>query len=389
MKKILFSKIDMLLRMGVFVLLVVEIFLASNLSDKRKWELFATLIILLVNDFLRKIRLCRGKTSWIFTVSLGLSIIGGGLFEYWIQTLPADIYFIIPLVEIIVDRIKIPYELLGIHAFVFALVQYLQRSNNFHNVLLYGAILLLLFLFRTNRVEKEKVEKLNIELRTKNQKLEEYAQTVRKTTQMEERTRLAQDLHDSIGHGLVALEMNLEFALNCIGRNPEKTRKAVETAFEYSKSCLSNLRRAVSVLKDSTTTPANGLRSSIEELFSGMHSGGVEFRLELDESSEHANPEIQDCIYKTIREAVTNGVCHGKANRFDIMVAANDESLTVTIQDDGIGCGSIIKSHGLFGIEKRVTIFGGQVCFASPAGGGFLVKAQIPFTDDREGETLD
>ncbi len=120
-------------------------------------------------------------------------------------------------------------------------------------------VVLILFFFRYSNQEREKEKQLNEELQDANAKLKKYSAEIQNITRVEERTRIAQELHDSIGHGLVALGMNLEFAESTMQRNPSKAAEAIMRARSQSKKCMEDLRKAVTALRNEPSLKSLGI----------------------------------------------------------------------------------------------------------------------------------
>lgn len=98
------------------------------------------------------------------------------------------------------------------------------------------------------KIEKEEISALNKKLKMANVKLQEYALTIEEVTILKERTRVSQELHDSLGHSLMALSMYLEYAKKTYASNPEKLDGVLSKAEEIAKSSITDLRKTVSLL---------------------------------------------------------------------------------------------------------------------------------------------
>lgn len=330
-----------------------------------------------MNDFLR-IRFDHKKNSWPFNLSVLFSIIGSGFYYYRFHNAATSVYFIFPLAEIFVHS-AVPYGFMIFHFFIYMVINYPYRNSSLSiTVLAYSFIVVILFLFRNITIEKKKEQYLNDELKDANVKLKKYSDKVQQIAMAEERTRIAQELHDSIGHGLIALGMNLEFAESTIQTDPMKAEKAVRRAHEQSKKCMDDLRKAVTALKNYSVVKDLNLQNSLDMLFGQFQPERVNFQLSFDNQVEKEPLETKNCVYKTIREAITNGIQHGHAVFFDVSILEEKNKISVSVKDNGIGCNNIVKSNGLTGIEKRISSLGGNVNYSSTYKDGFCIKAIIP-----------
>jgi signal transduction histidine kinase len=260
--------------------------------------------------------------------------------------------------------------------FTYTLIQLNADVTN--SLFAYLAMLLLVYLFRTNSLQKKKGESLNVELSEANAKLKEI-------TIAQERTRIAQELHDSIGHGLISLKMHLEYAGNVADSNPQKTKEVIAKALAISQASIDDLRKAVAVLKNNSLNERMELQQSLKQMIGSIQvNGRLGFEFAFDESVEYATPDIKQAIYSTVREAVTNGLKHGKAQAFSIEIKKCSVLIRVVVQNDGEPCQHLQKSHGIRGIEERIHSLEGNVEFSSAPDSSFTVTAEIPYVAAKE-----
>ncbi|MCB2305681.1 sensor histidine kinase [Clostridium estertheticum] len=285
------------------------------------------------------------------------------------------------IVELIIPIKKIYKSLFIINFVSFVFLSAILYSNilfyNFGIILRnYSINLIVCFLIKNIIIEKVKKEKLNEELEKTNLTLIQYSKKIEELTITKERTRIAQELHDSMGHSLVALSMNLEYAENIATINPEKAKIAMQDCYSISKDCMKNLRGAVSVLKENSTL---SLRKDINQIFLKFkQTDKYEFNLDFDENVEKVSSGIKTCIYKTLREAITNGIKHGNATSFSIHISKSSNSIIFKIENNGVGCKKIIRSNGIIGMEERVHLLNGEIIFKSEDLVGFTIEGKIP-----------
>jgi signal transduction histidine kinase len=311
-----------------------------------------------------------------YYLSITVSILGAGLYAFWLNSLPVGIYYLFPLIELIIVCKRILYPLIVLHIGVFIIANYMLKDLTLNNLIVYVSIFIVIYLYRKKIDEKYEIALLNQELISANKQLKEYADNIEKTAKIKERTRIAQEIHDSIGHGLVALSMHLEYIQQTLDHDKEKVGNSVDKAYTLSLRCLQDLRSAVSILKEDKTE--NNLKLSIDDMINNIDQCRAKVLLTFDNQAEKVSLDIKNCIYKTIREAVTNSLKNGNANEIQIEVTNNEHKLSVIIKDNGIGCDYVIKSHGLSAIEERAEKLGGTVSFETRQGCGFKLKMEIP-----------
>jgi signal transduction histidine kinase len=357
----------------------------SNLKNIETSFFLFLAIILIVNNIVRY-KYLKDYKSKTYYLSYSISVAIIGYLNFSMRGTGTDIYFILMLIEVLVANRETRAILVAFHFTVY-LISNLSKigftdtkvfiASLINIAMNYCSFFLIIFLFRTVVKEKNKVLDLNQELLAKNLTLNEYSEIIKQLTLEQERTRIAQELHDSIGHSLIALKMNIEYAENILDKDPEKAKIAISKAKNVSKDSMNSLREVVSILRKDNYI--DKLRISINEIFNNFKdSNSIEFTLQMDEQVEKATPDMKNCIYKTIREAVTNGIKHGNATNFIIEISNEDNNISLLIKNNGLPCSNIIKSTGLKGIENRIKALGGNVSFISGEVKDFTIRANIP-----------
>lgn len=340
--------------------------------------LVAVVVVLNVNDLIRY-RFLTMQTM-AHQVSFLFSLLCIGLIVSLQDSTGAEVYIIYLLVELIVIHKKLPIFLIVLHfAMVFSveMLQFDFLHALRHELISYGLTLLTILLFRNLMIEKRRVEALNLELRKSNRKLEEYTKKIERLTIIKERTRIAQELHDSMGHALVALNMNLEYAEKVVDKRPNEIKAILGKTRELTKQSMKNLRQAVKLLKDDDAIP--DLRQALHALFDAFQENNhIHFDLNLNVHDELTDSKMKNCLYKTVREGITNGFRHGGASLFKITIASREDQIILNMTNNGIADSEIIRSNGLKGIENRFRDLGGTVHFLSSKESGFTIKGELP-----------
>lgn len=230
---------------------------------------------------------------------------------------------------------------------------------------------------------REKAQALASELETANKQLTEYAARVEDLTIANERQRMARELHDTLSQGLAGLILQLEAAdIHLAHQRNDKAQTIVSNAMGQARSTLANARRVIDDLR----------QPSLDDLDSALH-------LEMDRFTSatglpvhfHADPTpllpdpIKETIIRAVAEALTNIANHARAKKVDVEVRMKDESLSVTIQDDGQGfdAASIPSGHyGILGIQERVRLVNGLFEIQSGNGKGTTLNIKIPIHAD-------
>ena len=202
-------------------------------------------------------------------------------------------------------------------------------------------------------------------------------------TATEERLRMAQDLHDGVGHGLAVIAMQAGVALHVMDQDPAKARDSLLAIRETSRESLDALRAELSRLAADQAVPApravgNGL-DDLPGLVGRVRAGGlqVDLRVRYDGVPGDGVPDdVARTAYLVVQEALTNVLRHSGAASAVVDVSTADGSLLVSVVDDGQG-GDVQEGLGLQGMRTRVERLRGSVSYG-PTGHGFEVRATVP-----------
>lgn len=253
---------------------------------------------------------------------------------------------------------------------------------------------ILLFLYRSYVDEKTRVDHLNETLKTQN---EEFAlinqnliessralalanQEVAKLSRLKERSQMAKDLHDTLGHELTGHIMSLEMIKMTWAQKDTNLAESVQNAIDHSREMLRAMRSLVSEHKDIIRheTLYDALSKKINQ-FQNQTDIMTTFTYELfDEAMDDGR---YDVIYRTVVESLTNTARHGKATKIWVSLQCLDEKAILLKIDDNGGAASFIKGNGLKFIEDRVMLLDGHVTFECDEN-GFRTKVLMPLKKD-------
>ncbi len=230
----------------------------------------------------------------------------------------------------------------------------------------------------------EEIRKTNEDLKNANNQLEEYAKITERMGEVRERNRIAREIHDTLGHTLTGISVGVDACIATVELSPSDAKEHLKRISEVARNGLLDVRRSINELKPDSLERLS-LESSITKMITDMRSiTDMEIffdcripRLKFDEDEESA-------IYRVIQESLTNAMRHGKASRVRIVMERVEDTVVLTIQDNGIGCAEIKNGFGTKHIMERIGMLNGTVEFRSE--NGFSVIARIPI---RWGEEYD
>ncbi len=223
------------------------------------------------------------------------------------------------------------------------------------------------------------LEQKNQELTFVNRKLEEHSLKIEELAVAEERTRVAREIHDTLGHTMTSIITLLEMSLIHLGMDIIKVKEDILEALVISKDGLRELRSSIHGIT-LYNIQSNDIITSIKHLISKYKYLGIKIDFSFDGSFEACPTMYVEGIYRICQEAMTNAVRHGKAKNIIIILQLEELLMKLYIFDDGIGCDGIKKGMGLSGIEQRVNLLKGKVLYGSSKEGGFNINIEIPYT---------
>lgn len=344
---------------------------------------FGLFLVIVTNDHLRAKYFYKSVKRYYSSIFLSMVI---GLILAFNTGGYIDIYFYMILYELIlytegkISRLFISLELISVLTLIFFRIILDEEigkiefwQENILDIIMISMGLFFysvsLFGYKFLRKEKREVERLNKELELSYNKLKEQSEKIERLTITEERNRVAEEIHDNLGHSLIALNMNLDVAEKIIDKDIVKAKELIKKSQMLTKEGMESLRKAVYALKEERPTL---LRNAIEKIVDNIESTGkVKVILNIDEKVEELLPEYKDVIYTSIKEALTNSIKHGKADKINIDIILDKDEVRVGIRDNGLGCVNLIKGNGLMGIENRVKGFGGEINYNSEEKQGF------------------
>jgi signal transduction histidine kinase len=198
----------------------------------------------------------------------------------------------------------------------------------------------------------------------------------------DERTRIARELHDVVGHSVSVMTVQASAARRLLRPHQEKEREALLVVEQTGREALAEMRRMVGVLRRPEEAPALAPQPSlehIERLVENTREAGLPVDLRIEGEPVQLPPGIDLTAYRLVQEGLTNTLKHARAQRAEVVLRYDDGYVELTVSDDGEGRGNGGGSgHGLVGMRERVSVYGGELEAGPRAGGGFRLRARLP-----------
>ncbi|WP_282696902.1 histidine kinase [Streptomyces sp. CC208A] len=202
-----------------------------------------------------------------------------------------------------------------------------------------------------------------------------------------ERTRIAREMHDIIGHNLSVITGLADGGRYAAAKSPERAAQALEAIGTTSRQALDELRRLLGVLSEEAETdgaPAarapQPTLADLEPLLEGVRKAGLPIASELPAPLPPLPPGAQLTVYRVVQESLTNTLKHaGPHATATVRLTTTPDTLRVTVTDTGTRSGPLGQGQGLTGMRERAALYDGTLdCGPLPSGTGWQVDLRIP-----------
>ncbi|NER84417.1 MAG: sensor histidine kinase [Leptolyngbya sp. SIO1D8] len=235
----------------------------------------------------------------------------------------------------------------------------------FNNIVIYIPFSLLIILLCLTLISERKSR----------QQVSELAAEVEVLAADLERTRIARDIHDSLGHTLTTLDVQLELAQALHSTNPDRAFQALNLAKKLSRQSLQEVRRAVSTMRQGQFDLSVALTALVDQM-----NQSPTFQVEAQVNLPKLSQQVSQQLYLIVKEGLTNIQKHSQASTVNLWAETTPEGITVGLADDGIGFEEVTprSGFGIRGMRERVQLLKGQMKVHSAVGKGTLIQVTIP-----------
>jgi signal transduction histidine kinase len=223
---------------------------------------------------------------------------------------------------------------------------------------------------------------------------------------LEERERLARDLHDSVTQTIFSMTLTAEATHILLEQDPTRVPAQLERLKRLSQSALTEMRSLIYQLRPTTGTEAGLVAALRQHAAKRRNQDGLMVMLHT-EGARRLPPEVEETLFRIVQEALNNVVKHARTDRVDVTLRLTDESASLVIQDHGVGCdpstllrtgpstslrtgpsaslspdpaglGSETPHIGLTSMRERAEMLGGTFTIESQPGTGTRIRVDIP-----------
>jgi signal transduction histidine kinase len=195
---------------------------------------------------------------------------------------------------------------------------------------------------------------------------------------VEERLRIARELHDSLTHSISVIKVQAGVAAHLARKNGDEPSSALLAIQEASRDAVRELRSTLEVLRRDEE-PAGGGLALLPALVERARSSGLPTSYTVTGDSRPLPQEVDRAAYRVVQEALTNVTRHAGGASATVQITYGPGALTIRVQDDGTGSRRPpVPGYGLVGMRERVTALGGRLRAEPGPDGGFTVLAELP-----------
>lgn len=222
------------------------------------------------------------------------------------------------------------------------------------------------------------------ELDEAHRRLGEYAVQAEDLATVQERNRLAREIHDSLGHHLTIVNVQLEAARTLLDSQPALAHDALDKAQSLTQEGLAEVRRSVAALRTSPLE-ARSLPEALASLVDECRRAGIPTELAVTGNPRPLPPAAKQALFRAAQEGLTNVRKHAQADQAEVRLDYGDDAkgeaqqvVRLTVRDDGQGATDTSGGFGLLGLRERARLLGGRVQIRTAPGQGFTLSVEAP-----------
>jgi signal transduction histidine kinase len=216
------------------------------------------------------------------------------------------------------------------------------------------------------------------------EQLQQYSLKIEDMAAIQERNRIAREIHDSLGHALTTLNVQLQTAVKLWSHSPTEAKPFLEQAHRLGTVAMQEVRQSVHALRADAETEVP-LEQAIAQLVQDFRQGtGIRVESEIQLPSL-LPPQISKTLYRVIQEALTNICKHADASSVDLYLRQMPDCVWLTVTDNGRGFrpSRTQSGFGLQSMQERVAAVNGTFHIEAKPGAGCEINVELPLREAR------
>ena len=246
------------------------------------------------------------------------------------------------------------------------------------SVLEEAAYIIFMLIFAGLIRQDDKIRLRNLDLY---RELENYASNSSSLAKLDERNRISRDLHDNLGHYLVAVNIQLQKAVAYREINMDESNAAVQQAQQATAEAMKELRQTLNNLREMDTVRGS-FHEELERLVKGVEANGLSVALTIQGEEEGYSELVLVTLRQAVQEGLTNIQKHAQANQAELTINFGKKRIQFMLKDDGVGFSpkkvDETRSFGLRGLRERIALLGGEIAVKSRKNKGTTLQIVIP-----------
>jgi signal transduction histidine kinase len=391
------KKSHILLTAIIYLCLVLTFITTLSGNPDQAFKLLPLFLLLILSFYLRRIFLER---TGFYQVLARLIFIVDVLLVYFISMLDmskvSELYFYVLMIDAILWyplRFSILTGFVTYLAYLFVrFARYIKWNvfdfdyfapSLYDNALYFILIFLIVYIAKKQFIQSQilastmsQLEARTQTLQETNLKLKESLKELEKMTAINERNRIAREIHDTVGHTLTTVLIEIEAGKRLINKNNTLAAEKLELAQSQVRKGLESIRQSVRALKEGDDILS--LIPAIESLIRETKTH-ADVKIDFTYDSDLAISEAQGkVLFSALQEGLTNGIRHGQCTAFTFSLKNRKDHILFQLKDNGLGCEHINFGFGLTAMKERVQALGGDLSIRSDVNQGFELTIMMP-----------
>lgn len=218
-----------------------------------------------------------------------------------------------------------------------------------------------------------------VEIARANARLQDERNRTEMQTRSRERERVAREIHDTVGHTLTAVLVQIDALQVDFARHPKKAMERLSKLEGMVRGALQDVRAEVSTLREEASRKESWKTRWLKLCATFADSTGIRVNAEFSDDLYGLDDGEGEALYRVIQEALTNSYRHGRATMVDVAAGRKEGSVIARISDNGSGADAVVPGNGLTGMRERVAALGGEIAWQTLPMKGFDVGIVFPW----------